>query len=547
MNRMAYARTDLPLNGERESGEDVRTQNVMAAVAIANVVKSSFGPIGLDKMLVDDIGDVTITNDGATILKLLEVEHPAAKVLVELADLQDKEVGDGTTTVVILAAELLKYGNELIQQKIHPSSVIHGFRLAMQEAVKFIRSIVIHTEGLGRSVLEQAAATCISSKVIGGEDSAFFAKLAVDTMLKVKRIVDGKPKYPVNAVTVLKAFGKSSKESVLVDGCAVNCVIASEQMPKEINGCKVALLDFGLMKEKMRAGVQLVLNDVDEVEKCQDQEMEIVKRRVKMIIDSGANVVFLSGGLDDYCTKYFVERGIAVAKRVTKRDLNRIAKSTGATVVESLVNLEGVEAFEESNLGKCDSFRQEKVADNELIVLRGCGDGASATVLLRGANTSMLDEMSRSLHDALCVLRRVLESNTVSVGGGCTDVALSVHLTEYATTLEGREQLAVQAFADALCVIPKVLAQNAAQDATELLSQMKTKHYAAQKAGEKCYAGLDLVNGVIRNNLEAGVVEPAVSKVKCIKFATEAAITILRIDDLIKLNPTPKPQQGADY
>nr|BAN42266.1 T-complex protein 1 subunit alpha, putative [Entamoeba invadens] len=544
---MAYARTELPLNGERETGADVRTQNVMAAVAIANVVKSSFGPIGLDKMLVDEIGDVTITNDGATILKLLEVEHPAAKVLVELADLQDKEVGDGTTTVVILAAELLKYGNELILQKIHPSSVISGFRLAMQEAVNFIRKIVVHTDGLGRNVLEQAAATCISSKVIGGVDSEHFSKLAVDAMLRVKRIVNGKAKYPVDGVVVLKAFGKSSKESVLIDGVAVNCTIASEQMPKHKENCRVALLDFSLMKEKMRPGVQLVLTDPTEIEKCTDQEMAIIVRRIQMVIESGANVVFVFGGLDDMCANYFVEKNIVVVRRVSTGDLRRIAKATGATVVESLVNLEGIESFEQSNLGKCGTFDQERIADNELIVLRGCGDGASATILLRGANTSMLDEMARSLHDALCVLRRVLESNTVSVGGGAADVALSVHLSEYATTLEGREQLAVQAFADALCVIPKVLAQNAAKDATELLAQMKTKHYAAQKKEEKCYIGLDLINGKVRDNLEAGVVEPAVSKVKCIKFATEAAITILRIDDMIELNPEPQPQRGQDY
>ncbi|KAL7721860.1 T-complex protein 1 subunit alpha [Entamoeba marina] len=497
---MAYQRSELPLNGERESGEDVH---------------------------------VTITNDGATILKLLEVEHPAAKVLVELADLQDKEVGDGTTSVVILAAELLK--------------IIHGFRLAMQEAVKFIKTIVVHTDGLGRGVLEQAAATCISSKVIGGEDSAMFSKLAVDAMLRVKKDVDGKSRYPVSSVTVLKAFGKSAKESCLVDGCAVNCIIASEQMPKNLSECKVAVLDLSLMKERMRQGVQVVLTDPNEIEKCHAAEIEIVKKRVEMIINAGANVVFVSGGLDDIYAKYFIEKNIAVIKRVPVRDLKRISKATGATVVESLVNLEGVEQFESSCLGYCGSFKQEKIAGEELVVLRGCGDGASATIMLRGANTSMLDEMARSLHDALCVLRRVLESNTISVGGGSTDVALSVHLSEYATSLEGREQLAVQAFADSLCVIPKVLAQNAAKDSSDLLSQLRNKHYIAQKEGSKCYDGLDLVNGVVRNNLDAGIVEPALSKVKCIKFATEAAITILRIDDLIKLNPTPQPQQGRDY
>ena len=386
---MSYTRSELPLNGERETGADVRTQNVMAAVAIANVVKSSFGPIGLDKMLVDDIGDVTITNDGATILQLLEVEHPAAKVLVELADLQDKEVGDGTTTVVLVAAELLRNGNELIKQKIHPSSVIHGFRMAMEEAVRFLRTAVISTEGLGRDVLVQAAKTCLSSKVIGGEDAEHFANLAVDAMLRVKRTVNNKAKYPVGSVTVLKGFGKSAKESVLVDGCAVNCTIASEQMPKALDNVRVAVLDFALTKERMRPGVQLVLTDPAEIERCQQAEVEIVKRRVDLIIGSGANVVFLSGGLDDACAKYFIEKNIAVVKHVSPRDLKRIAKSTGGTVVASLVNLEGVETYEEANLGTCASFRQERVADEELIILRGCNDGGQATIMLRAGNSSI--------------------------------------------------------------------------------------------------------------------------------------------------------------
>ncbi|XP_023555054.1 T-complex protein 1 subunit alpha [Octodon degus] len=401
----------LSVFGDRSTGEAIRSQNVMAAASIANIVKSSLGPVGLDKMLVDDIGDVTITNDGATILKLLEVEHPAAKVLCELADLQDKEVGDGTTSVVIIAAELLKNADELVKQKIHPTSVISGYRLA----------------------------------------------------------------------------------------------------------CK---------------------------------ESDITKERIQKILATGANVILTTGGIDDMCLKYFVEAGAMAVRRVLKRDLKRIAKASGATVLSTLANLEGEETFEATMLGQAEEVVQERICDDELILIKNTKARTSASIILRGANDFMCDEMERSLHDALCVVKRVLESKSVVPGGGAVEAALSIYLENYATSMGSREQLAIAEFARSLLVIPNTLAVNAAQDSTDLVAKLRAFHNEAQVNPERKnlkWIGLDLINGKPRDNKQAGVFEPTIVKVKSLKFATEAAITILRIDDLIKLHPERKEDKRGGY
>lgn len=544
------------LDGERISGQEVRTQNVTAAMAIANIVKTSLGPVGLDKMLVDEIGDVTITNDGATILAQLDIEHPAAKVLVELAQLQDQEVGDGTTSVVIIAAELLKRANDLVKNNIHPTVVMSGYRLACKEAVKYIKSnLIVTADGLGRDNLLNAAKTSMSSKIIGA-DSEFFSNLAVTAVLKVKIDKEGKLKCPISNVHILKSHGQSILDSYLVDGFALNATRASQGMPTNVKNAKIALLDFNLQKHKMQMGVQIVVTDTKQVEEIRQREMDITKEKIQCILDSGARVILTTKGIDDLCLKYFVEAGAIAIRRVKPEDIKRIAKATGGQLVSTLADMDGNESFDVSCLGEAEEVSEERVGDGELLYFRGCKGGKACTVVLRGANDYLLDEMDRSFHDVLCVLKRIIESNTLVAGGGAVETALAVYLEGIATSMSSREQLAIAQYAEALLVIPRVLAVNAAKDATELVSQLRAHHYHCQntlKDGlskeenelnqSKRFIGLDLVNGEVRNNLEAGVVEPAISKIKSLRFATEAAVSILRIDDFMKLNNRQEQQQ----
>merc|ERR1740139_780525 len=560
-------------------------------------------------MLVDDIGDVMITNDGATILAQLEVDHPAARVLVDLAQLQDAEVGDGTTSVVIVASELLRRGNEMVKSGIHPTSIISGYRLALKEAVSYLKkNMVIKVSELGDEHLINAAKTSMSSKIIG-QESDFFAKMAVDAVKSVKMkgppssqpntsgdtsstantatnpntttpstTTDPNPsstpsssnnnatptttkrnKYPLSAIHILKAHGKSSTEShFIAGGFALNAMRAAQGMPTAVEGStpgetvKIAMLDMNLQRHRMAMGVQVIVKDPAEIENIKKREMDITKERINKIIESGARVVLTTKGVDDLCMKYFVEAGILCARPCGKDDLKRLAKATGGKVVVTMADMEGNETFDPSCLGTSTAVREERIGDGEMLYVHGCGGSGASTIVLRGANEYMLDEMDRALHDSLCVVKRMLESSTLVVGGGAIEAALSVHLEKYAETLDTREQLAIQEFADALLVIPKTLAVNAAKDSSDLVAKLRASHAKSQKkrkatgaedgkesedAGTQALSniGLDLIEGKIRDNLAAGVVEPAISKIKSLRFATEAAITILRIDDRITL------------
>ena len=531
----------LGIQGERETGMDVREGNVMAVQSVANIVKSSLGPQGLDKMLVDETGEVVITNDGATILKLLSIEHPAAKILGDLAQIQDKEVGDGTTSVVILSAELLRRATQLIKNKVHPTTVISGYRTALKEAIKHIKSdLVIQIDPNDTELLRKVAETSLSSKLIGPE-SKFFSDIIVKAMLNVK---SANGKYPVKNINIVKTHGKSVTESRLIDGYAIESSRGGMGMPLTVKNAKIALLDMNLAKFRLPPGVSVVIQNPDNLENIRQRELDVTKERCKKIIDSGANVIICSKGIDDFALKYFVEAKCIAVRRCDKADMKRLSAATGAKIMITFDEENGEEVFNKEYLGEAEEVSEEAVNDYNYVFFKKCKKQSAQTILLRGANYLMLDETERSVHDALCAVKRVLESNKLVVGGGCVEVSTSLHLENYARSLGSREQMAINEFAEALNVIPKQLAINAAKDATDLLTKLRYVHERYQNQKEQTEdtkklknTGLDLLTGKIRNNFKAGVFEPAISKVKSLKFATEAAITILRIDDLIRIEP----------
>jgi len=524
-----------------------------------------------------------------------------------------------------LAAELLKRGAELVRAAgVHPTAVISGYRRAARDACAFVKDhLAIPVASLGDDALAAVARTSMSSKVIGGggRTTEHFASLLVDAVkaVKTERIEGGGAsaastsvvKYPVSAVTVLKARGGSLLDSQLIRGVALNLGKAAAGMPSRVGGggdktsssssssssssvARIACLDVNLQKARMHLGVQVLITDPSELEAIRAREADIAKERIAKILEAGANVVFTTKGIDDLCLKYFVEAGVMAARRVPKDALRRVAKATGATLVTSLADEEGGEAFDASCLGVADAVVEENVAGDDIIVVRGghggkkrrkeaaealaasngggevaaassaaaddeddddavFAEGGGATLLLRGANDYLLDEAERAAHDAMCVVRRVLESGSVVPGGGAAEAAISVFLERGAPSLAPREQLAVAEASEAVLAVPRALASNAARDGADLVSKLRAYHFRAQKAAEDKAAGktgeeiekdlvlarcgLDLENGLVRDSVSAGVLEPAGGKISALRFAAEAAITILRIDDLIRVEP----------
>lgn len=480
---------------------------------------------------------------------MLDVQHPAGKILVELAQQQDREVGDGTTSVVLFASELLRRANDLVKNKIHPTTIITGYRLALREAIQYIDQVLsTKVDDLGKDTLKNIAKTSMSSKIIGA-DSEFFSNMVVDAMLAVKTTNSrGETKYPVKAVNILKSHGKSATESMLIKGYAINVTVASQAMKTHVQGAKLAVLDMNLQRARMAMGVNITIDDPEQLEAIRERELTLTKERIQKILKAGANVVLTTKGIDDMCLKMFVEAGVMAVRRCKKEDLRRIARATGATLVSTMSNLEGDEVFETSYLGYADEVIQERISDDEAILIKGTKQHSSSSIILRGSNEYQLDEMERSVHDSLSAVKRTLESGYVVPGGGAVETALNIYLETFATSLGTREQLAIAEFAAALLIIPKTLAVNAAKDSSDLIAKLRRYHAASQSDPSKKkykYRGLDLVNGKVEDSLKEGVLEPTMSKIKSLKSAVEACIAILRIDTMIKVDPEQK--EGGEH
>ncbi|OAG29552.1 T-complex protein 1 subunit alpha [Nematocida displodere] len=528
---------ELFVDGERLTGAVARDKNLSGVLAISNAVRSSYGPHGLDKMLVSKIGDVAISNDGATILSSIESTDAASRILIDLAVQQDTEVGDGTTSVVLLASALIENGLALVNEGVHPTVVVSGYKTAFKQSVGFIRSTLEKKiKHLSAIDLLKIGESTISSKVIK-VSSKMFSKLMVDAIQTVKRTEPDKSvRYAVEEINVLKKQGKSMDESVLIMGYAINCVPSSKLMPTRVTKAKIVCLDMNLLQVKMGLSVKITTERPEDLELIREKETHTSTEKVKKLVKSGVNVIFTTKGLSDSCAKVLIEAGAIGVRRCKREDLERIATVTGTQVYSSFDEVDGTEFVPQ--IGTADSVHVELFGEDQCTVISSSRCTGSS-IVLRGPNEQVLDEMERSVHDGLCALKRTLESKSVVVGGGAFETALSVYISNLALSFRTNEQIAIQRFADALLRIPRTLLVNAALDANKCLAKLLSEHEAGNWD-----AGLDLDRGEVRNNFKSGVIEPLDTKLKALRAATEAAISILRIDEVIVLAEETKGATG---
>ncbi|MCK4474834.1 TCP-1/cpn60 chaperonin family protein [Candidatus Bathyarchaeota archaeon] len=506
----------------RSRGKEAQRNNIMAARVVGEVLKSTLGPRGMDKMLVDSLGDITITNDGAAILDEIEVEHPAAKMMVEVAKTQDDMVGDGTTTAVVLAGELLKKAEELLDQNIHPTIIVSGYRKAVQKAIETINKTAIPVNIRDRATLKKVALTSMSSKAMGLAKE-HLAEIAIDA---VKQIVEKRGERriaDIDNIQIVKKEGKSLFESQLIRGVIIDKEAVHSGMPKKIENARIALLGCPLEIEKTEISAEIRIRDPTQMKAFLDKETHMLKEMVLKIKTAGTHVVFCQKGIDDMAQHFLAKEGILAARRVKQSDMEKLARATGGKIITNLDDLK------KQDLGIAGLVEQRKIGEDKMIFVEKCEDPRSVAVLIRAGLERMVDEAERAIHDALSVVSDVIENNKIVAGGGAAEAEIAKKLRKYATKVGGREQLAIEAFADATEIVPKTLAENAGLDPIDIIVGLRSAH----EKTDGQLMGVNVFTGKIENMHENGVIEPLVVKEQAVKSAAESASMIVRIDDVI--------------
>ncbi len=527
----------LPEGTSRTIGRDAQRTNIAVAYAVASAVRTTLGPKGMDKMLVSDLGDIVITNDGATILEEMNLEHPAGKLVVEIAKAQDKEVGDGTTTAVAIAGDLLKNAGELLDQNIHASTIVKGYRTAAEKSVEFLREIGEDVSLNDKDTLLKIAEVSLGSKSAGvGTSKQHLANLVVEAVQMVAEEKENEIEIDIEQIKIEKKEGGKTEDTKLIKGVLIDKGVVHPGMPREVKEAKIALIDTALEVDKPETDTKIEITSPDQLTAFLKQEENMLREMVEKIANSGANVVFCQKGIDDIAQHFLAKRGILAVRRVKKSDMEKLSRATGARIITSLDDIN------ENDLGYAGIVEEKKVAGEEMVFVKDCKNPKSVTIFIRGGSEHVVNEVERAIKDSIGSVASAVEEGKYVSGGGSTEMALAEKLRDFAREIGGREQLAVEAFAKALEIIPKTLAESAGMDAIDTLVSLRSKH----KEGNKHY-GVDVYNGKVADMKELGIIEPMKTKKQAIASASEAAEMILRIDDVIASKSKPKaPAPGPE-
>ena len=539
MGMQATSKGTMPVvllkeGGSETKGREAQKNNIAACKIIAEIVHTSLGPRGMDKMLVDSLGDVTITNDGATILKEIDVQHPAAKMLVEISKTTDNEVGDGTTSAVILAGALLENAEFLLDQNVHPTIIVDGYRKAAKKAKQFLEEIADTISANDKTILNKVAKTSMQTKLVR-KDSDQLADIIVKAVLAIAEKEDEKYNVDIDDIKVEKKAGGSIKDSVIIQGIVLDKEIVHGGMPRKITEAKIALINKALEISKTETDAKINISNPQQLKAFLDEENRMLKNMVDKVIGSGANVVLCQKGIDDMAQHYLAKAGIIAVRRIKESDLTKLAKATGARIVSNLDDL-----FEK-DLGDAQLVEERKIEEDKWVFIEGCKHPKSVTLLLRGGSQRVVDEVERSVHDALMVVKDVIENPLIVAGGGAPETYAATKIRSWAKSLEGREQLAAEKFADALESIPLALSENAGMDPIDTLTALRSR----QMKGEK-WTGIDVMKGKIGNMKSSDIIEPLAVKLQIVSAASEAACMILRIDDVIATQKSSGPPPGGE-